>query len=132
MIIKPLITIVILFLILNAANSLKSTDICYKRYECKSGNDCIISNCTGLLSYDCNRIECTLDLASCLEYQLGLDEIVKRIHLKLDKASTVSLIQGISFISRRLRNFSKMLKQITMCQVSKLDFENLIYNYKQN
>jgi hypothetical protein len=114
--IKPLITILILLLI-NTVNSLKSTDICYKRYECKSGNDCIISNCTDLLSYDCNRIECTLDLASCLEYQLGVDEIAKRIHLKLDRASTVSLIQGISFNSRRLRNFSKMLKQITMCPV---------------
>jgi hypothetical protein len=111
---KALITIILL-LIINTVNSLKSTDICYKQYECMDKNHCLFSNCTGLLTFDCNRMECTLDFASCNEYQLGLSEIIKRKNLKLDRASTVSLIQGISFTTKRLRGFSKMLKQITMC-----------------
>jgi len=60
-------------------------------------------------------MECTLDFASCNEYQSGLSEIIKRKNLKLDRASTVALIQGISFTTKRLRGFSKLLKQITMC-----------------
>ena len=114
---KGLITIIMMLLFINTVNSLKSTDICYKQHKCKEGNDCTFSNCTGLLSYDCNRIECTLDAASCYEYHSGLNEIIKRKNLKLDKASTVALIQGISFVPKRLRNFAKMIKHIKICSV---------------
>ena len=117
--IKTVLKALMLLSYLNIIYSLKSTDICFKPYECKNGfESCSFSSCTGhLLSYDCNRIECALDEESCDEYQMGVDEIIQRRNTKLDRAPTVSLMQGVSFTPKRLRNFAKMLKKIKICSV---------------
>ena len=115
---KKKLSIIIMLLLqsVKLIHSFKSTDICYKQYECKNHFvNCTFLNCTGLLSYDCNRLECALDAATCQEYQWGVDEIFKRKHLKLDRARTVSLMQGISFLTKRLNNLDKMLKNIKLC-----------------
>ena len=105
----------IILLSISIVEGLKSNDICFKRHECKKGNNCTTSNCIGLLSFNCNRLECTLDAVKCDEYHLILKEISNKRNLKLEKAPTVSLIQGITYVTKRLKGYVKILKNIKMC-----------------
>ncbi len=111
--IKQLVNTILLSI--SIIEGLKSNDICFKRHECKEGNKCTTSNCKGLLSFNCNRLECTLDAVKCDEYHLILKEISNKRYLKLEKAATVSLIQGITYVTKRLKGYVKILKNIKMC-----------------
>ncbi len=108
--------ILIALISINIIHSLKSDDICYKGFQCDDGINCLISNCTGLLNFNCDRHECSLDAETCDQYLLMKSEIDSRKNSKLDKAFTVGLIKGISFSSKRLKKYEFILRNIKICQ----------------
>ena len=110
--IKTIVTVLILSI--SMIECLKTNEICYKGFEC-DGNDCILSNCTGLLKYDCDKFKCTLDAFTCDEYQFVHDELISKKNSKLYRAYTEALIKGISFSSRRLKHLDLVLKQVKKC-----------------
>jgi hypothetical protein len=113
---KIIITTLLLVSI-NIIDCLNSKEICYKRYKCV-GNHCKLLNCTGSINnYDCERYECSLNAKACDEFQSLENELFYRKSSKLDRAFTVSLMQGISFPSKRLKRYEKMRKQFTLCPV---------------
>ena len=113
--IKIILLIIFLILSINNIYCLKSDEICYKQYEC-NGKHCTLLDCTGLLNYNCDRHECSLDAETCDQYLLMKSEIDSRKISKLDKAFTVALIKGISFSSRRLKKYEFILRNIKICQ----------------
>jgi hypothetical protein len=113
--IKKIILLIIAILSINNLNCLKPDEICYKEYKC-DGKHCTLLDCTGLLNYNCDRHECSLDAETCDQYLLMKSEIDSRKISKLDKAFTVALIKGISFSSRRLKKYEFILRNIKICQ----------------
>jgi hypothetical protein len=112
--IRKIILLIIAILSINNLNCLKPGEICYKEYEC-NGKQCSLLNCTGLLNYDCDRHECSLDAETCDQYLLMKSEIDSRKNSKLDRAFTVALIKGISFASRRLKKYEFIIRHVRIC-----------------
>jgi hypothetical protein len=94
--------------------SLKSNDICIKRVEC-NGKNCNLESCKGILSYECNRLECALNADSCDEYHEMVKYMNVKKQLKLDKVKTLELIRGVPFLTKTLRNFEVLRSGINLC-----------------
>jgi hypothetical protein len=103
--------ILIAFFSINIIHSLKSDDVCYKRFQC-DGINCLLSNCTGLLNFNCDRYECSLDSTKCMEFKFLKNNHEKRKNVILDREFTIGLI---SFASRRLKKYEKFKQQIIFC-----------------
>ena len=95
---KKIIVLITYMILLVTVNSLKSSDICHKGFEC-DGKHCSLSNCTGLLNYDCDKFICSLDAQTCDHFDTMLNEFNSKRNSKLAKAETESLMKGISFAS---------------------------------
>ena len=104
--------ILIALISINIIHSLKSDDICYKGFQCDDGINCLISNCTGLLNFNCDRYECSLDSTKCMEFKFFKNNHEKRKNVLLDREFTIGLI---SFASRRLKKYEKFKQQIRFC-----------------
>jgi hypothetical protein len=113
---KFIVLIVTFLLKLTIIQNLISKEICNKILKCE-GKYCSLLNCTGLLNYDCDRYECSLNANTCTEYQSVRNEIISRKNLKLNRAHTISLIQGISLASKRLKKYEFLIKQVKLCEI---------------
>jgi hypothetical protein len=111
---KITIVLIAVLSIISIVEGLKSTDICFKQHEC-DGKLCTLSDCIGLLSYDCDKYQCTVDAETCDEFYTMKDEINYKKNSKLEKALTEGLMKGISFASKRLKKFEQLTKQIRVC-----------------
>lgn len=111
---KVTIVLIAVLSIISMIEGLKSTDICFKQHEC-DGKLCALSNCVGLLSYDCDKYQCSVDADTCDEFNSLKDEISYKKNSKLEKAQTEGLMKGISFASKRLKKFIQLTKKISVC-----------------
>jgi hypothetical protein len=108
-------SLIIIFLFLNSCvYSLNSRNICMKKVEC-IGKDCSYSACNGTLSYDCSRLECAESEELCDEYQQKIKYISLRKSIKADKLQTLGSIRGVTFVTKNLRKFDKLIKNIKEC-----------------
>jgi hypothetical protein len=108
-------SLIIAILLLNSyINSLKSKNICMKTVEC-TGKDCSYSVCKDKLSYDCSRLECAESEELCDEYQQKIKYISLRKSIKADKLQTLGSIRGVTFVTKNLRKFDKLIKNIKEC-----------------
>jgi len=112
-----IITIIIALLSVNVMDCLKSSEICYRKLYCngKGNTDCSTTDCIGLNAYECYRYECSRNAEACEEYQAIRNELDSRKNVKLDKAFTIGLMQGISFSSKRLKKYEYILKKVEVC-----------------
>jgi hypothetical protein len=106
--------LITVFLLNYSVYSLKSKDICIKKVEC-NGKDCNLSICNGKLSYDCSRLECARNEELCDEYH----EMVKYLDLKksskLDKLKTLGTMRGVTFVTKNVRMFENLKKNVKEC-----------------
>ena len=97
---------------------LKSDDICIKIVECRFhgiSKQCGLINCNGTLGYECSRFECALNEDSCEEYQQMVRYIDLKKSVKLERLKTLGGIRGLSFVTKTLRKFEKLKKNINFC-----------------
>ena len=97
---------------------LKSDDICIKIVECRfhgRSKQCGLINCNGTLGYECSRFECALNEDSCEEYQQMVRYIDLKKSVKLERLKTLGAIRGLSFVTKTLRKFEKLKKNINFC-----------------
>ena len=111
-----IIKAVILALLVTRIGTLELGDMCSRVFDCNNGKHCSLSNCTGLHNYDCG-LKCSLDSTSCDEYESLERELNYRKRLKLEKAFTVSLMQGVFYTSKRLRRFDKLRRNFKLCSI---------------
>lgn len=111
------VLIVIFLLKLTIIQNFKSNEICNKKLKCED-KDCSLLNCTGLLNYNCDRYECSLNAKTCAEYKSVRDEIISRKNSKPNRAHTIGLIHGISIASKRLKKFEFLIKQVKPCEIN--------------
>ena len=110
-------TIFLIILLINYfAYSLKSNDVCIKRVEC-NGNNCGLSNCKGILSYECSRMECSINEQTCEEYQEIIRYLDLRKNIKMDKLKTLGTMRGLSFVTKNLRKFETLRNNIEECSI---------------
>ena len=109
---KVLITILILVTI--SIDCLKYNEICFKNIQF-DGKYFSLSNCTGLLTYDCDKFKCALNADACNDYDSLWNELTEKKNSKLDRAFTEGLMKGISFASKRLKKFEYLTKRVKIC-----------------
>jgi hypothetical protein len=109
------VLIVIFLFKLTITQNFKSNEICDKKLKCE-GEDCSLLNCTGLLNFDCDRYECSLNAKTCAEYKAVRDEIISKKNSKPNSAHTIGMIHGISVVSKRLKKFEFRIKQVKPCE----------------
>lgn len=108
-------SVIIAVLLLNySVYSLKSKDICIKKVEC-NGKDCNMSSCNGKLGYDCSRLECARSEDLCDEYHEMIKYLDLKKSLKLDKLKTLGSMRGVTFVTKNLRMFEKLKKNVKEC-----------------
>ena len=99
--------LIFLFFIFNA-NSLKSSDLCFKQ-ENQEG-------CTaGRNLHECEMNLCAFDHEACESFK------TLRFHLKFGKSqkneeNTLSQLNGIKRMRKRIEAYAKILKNITNCE----------------
>jgi hypothetical protein len=96
-------------------NCLKVKDICIKRVECNGKNYCKFSSCIGKLGYDCSRLECSRNEDLCNEYHGMLKYLDLKKNIKLENLKTLGSIRGVTFVTKNLRMFEKLKKNIREC-----------------
>jgi hypothetical protein len=103
-----LIQLLILFFFIFNANSLKSSDLCFKQ-ENQEG-------CTaGRNLHECEMNLCAFDHEACESFK------TLRFHLKFGKSqkneeNTLAQINGIKRMRKRIEAYAKILKNITNCE----------------
>ena len=112
MILIKTIKTILSFLVLSQLDCLTLNAVCYKWYE-YNGKHCQLLDCS--IGYNCNRNECTSNAETCDEYESILSELNSKRNAILDRAFTEGLIKWISFSSRRLIKFDKLIKNIEPC-----------------
>jgi len=103
-----LIQLLILFFFIFNANSLKSSDLCFKQ-ENQEG-------CTaGRNLHECEMNLCAFDHEACESFK------TLRFHLKFGKSqkneeNTLAQINGIKRMRKRIEAYAKILKNINNCE----------------
>jgi hypothetical protein len=108
-------SVIITVLLLNySVYSLKSKDICIKKVEC-NGKDCNMSSCNGKLGYDCSRFECARSGDLCDEYHEMIKYLDLKKNIKLENLKGLGSIRGVTFVTKNLRMFEKLKKNVKEC-----------------